>query len=148
MTVEQYNNYCRKHGFKTLDENKIIKTGCVLKVPKAPNKTEAEYGRILESMKQRGEIVRYEYEGVTLRWLDMRYTPDWFVVVRMCHTWQENDPQRRDPPWVSYVFKAIEVKGARIWDRDIVRFKGARAMWPEIEFEMWQKKSGSWMQLF
>lgn len=118
-------------------ENVIPHPEKTLRHAKAPNKTEAEYGRILEAMKQRGEIIRYEYEGITFRWLDMRYTPDWFVV----------DDRLNTQPYF-YQFKAIEVKGAHIFDRDIVRFKGARAMWPEIQFEMHQKKEGVWTRLF
>jgi hypothetical protein len=65
---------------------------------------------------------------VTLRWADMRYTPDFVVFHR------------------AYI-KLIEVKGGHIWDRDIVRFKGARAYWPEFSFELWQKKQGQWKRL-
>jgi hypothetical protein len=32
------------------------------------NKTEAEYGRILEAMQLRGEILWFAYEPITLRW--------------------------------------------------------------------------------
>jgi hypothetical protein len=103
---------------------------------KQPNKTEAEFGRILEAQKQRGEIIRYEYEGMTFRWSGMRYTPDWIVVYDACDEYSG-----------LWGFKAIEVKGGHIFDRDIVRFKGARALWPEIDFEMWQKKAGQWSRI-
>jgi len=94
------------------------------------NKTEREYGLVLEALKRRGEVLRYEYEGLTLRWADMRYTPDFVVFLPL-----------------SQPLKLIEVKGAHIWDRDIVRFKGARAYWPEFRFEMWQKARGQWRRL-
>src|SRR3954463_6683231 len=48
------------------------KAGAGTDWPKIPiatrkmNKTEAEYGRILEAMKSRGEIDHYAYEGITL----------------------------------------------------------------------------------
>jgi hypothetical protein len=46
---------------------------------------------------------------------------------------------RKIRPALIVVMKLIEVKGGHIWDRDIVRFKGARAYWPEFAFEMHQK---------
>ena len=96
---------------------------------KKMNKTEREYSLFLDAEIKESLIVRWEYEGITLRWADMKYTPDFFVVAR---------PGR---------FKCIEVKGGHIWDRDIVRFKGARHYWPEFEFEMWQKSAGEWRRL-
>lgn len=41
----------------------------------------------------------------------------------------------------------IEVKGAHIYERDLVRFKGARADWPEFSFEMWQWARGEWSKI-
>jgi hypothetical protein len=133
LTLQQANEHQLKHGFLAIAEKAKLPE---LKKGKQPNKTEAEFGRILESDKQRGKIIRYEYEGMTFRWLGMRYTPDWIVV---CDRVVSTDPY--------CFFKAIEVKGGHIFDRDIVRFKGARALWPEIAFEMWQKKSGQWNRL-
>jgi hypothetical protein len=95
------------------------------------NKTEAEYGRILEAMKSRGEIDHYAYEGVTLSWGDgMRYKPDFAVF------------KEGRPPTL------IEVKGGHIWSRDLVRFKGCRAEWKRwFVFEMHQKRKGQWLRL-
>lgn len=98
-----------------------------------PNKTEAEFALRLEAMKRNGEILRYEYEGITLRWAGMRYTPDFVVFDRLMY------------PYVQV--RLIEVKGGHIWDRDIVRFKGARAHWPEFSFEMWQKTKQGWKRI-
>jgi len=102
------------------------------------NKTEAEFARILHVQKQEGEILRYEFEGITLRWADMRYTPD-FVVI---------DALQPDSKPGLIVLTLIEVKGAHIWDRDIVRFKGARAYWPEFAFEMHQRTKQGWKRLY
>jgi len=45
--------------------------------------------------------------------------------------------------------KLIEVKGAHIYERDIVRFKGCAAEWGWLfRFEMWQWKEGAWTQLY
>jgi hypothetical protein len=46
------------------------------------------------------------------------------------------------PKWL-----CIEVKGPHIFDRDIVRFKGCRAEWPEFHFQMWQLKKGEWSRI-
>jgi hypothetical protein len=134
-TQQQYDDYLRRHNLPPRTPEVIQHPEVILRHAKGPNKTEAEYGRILEAMKQRGEIIRYEFEGLTFRWLDMRYTPDWIVI------YSSADARH-------HCFKAIEIKGAHIFDRDIVRFKGARALWPEIQFEMHQKKEGSWIRLF
>jgi hypothetical protein len=99
------------------------------------NETEASFALILETMRHRGEIARWIYESITLRWADMRYTPD-FVVFE------------REVQGGVFAIKMIEVKGAKIWDRDIVRFKGARAYWPEFTFEMHQRKRGDWSRLY
>ena len=55
-------------------------------------------------------------------------------------------PIQHMPP-ASYRTKFIEVKGGHIWDRDIVRFKGCRAAWPQYEFEMWQLKKREWTRI-
>jgi len=98
-----------------------------------PNKTESEFGLILEARKRRGEIIAYAYEGLSLRWGGgMRYTPDWVVFIE-------------DAP-----IKLIECKGGYIWPKDLIRFKGCRAQWcgSYFDFEMHQKKEGSWIRLF
>jgi hypothetical protein len=61
------------------------------------NKTEAAFALILEAQKRKGDILRYDFEGITLRFAGVRYTPD-FVVF---------------PPAiaVSGQIKFIEVKG-------------------------------------
>ena len=112
----------------------------ILSAPRAKrgvmNKTESEFALMLEAQKRAGEILRYEYEGITLRWADMRYTPD-FVVIGNCY--ESGYPVN---------MRLIEVKGGRIWGRDIVRFKGARAYWPEFAFEMYQKTKQGWKRKF
>lgn len=132
-TEEQYQNYLQKSGKKIEEvapklEEKPIK-GKIRGKSKDPNKTELEFQRILESRKIKGEFTRIEYEGMTLKWCEMRYTPD-FVAFR--------------PDGTLILF---EVKGKKIWDRDLVRFKGCRDQWPEFDFELWQKAGGSWMKL-
>lgn len=95
------------------------------------NKTEAEFSRILEAHKQRGEIQHFVFEGIRLAWgkdpetgRAMHYTPDFCIT--------ENDDTLR----------MVEVKGGHIFSRDLVRFKGCRAEWPQFQFEMHQKTRG------
>ncbi len=106
------------------------------------NKTEAEFAMILEAQKRKGEILRAEFEGITLRWADMRYTPDF-----VAFGWSGDGSDK----YFGFGYKGIkliEVKGAHIWDRDIVRFKGARAYWPEFQFEMHQKTKAGWQRKY
>ncbi len=96
------------------------------------NKTEAAYALILEAKKRTGQVVRYGWEEITLRWPDgMSYTPDFCV-------WYPNVPSQ-------LVF--VETKGPWIEDDAKVKFRAARAHWPEFDFQMWQLKKGLWTQL-
>ncbi len=103
------------------------------------NKTEAEFAMILEAMKRKGEILRYEFEGITLRWFDMRFTPD-FVVLE----WSPITDHYKH-----IQIKFVEVKGAHIHysQQAMARFKGARGFWPEFTFELHQKTKEGWRQL-
>lgn len=106
------------------------------------NKTEAQFGLMLEAQKRNGEIRDYLFQPFSLPWgLDpetgkpMRYTPDWMV------TPNSGIEKRR----------LIEIKGPHIHysQQAIARFKGARAYWPEFQFEMWQLKKGQgWKRKF
>ncbi len=110
----------------------------------AMNKTEREFSMILEAMKRKGEILRYEFEGMTLRWFDMRYTPDFVVLT----PWTFKDYESgREKTWLD--IKLIEVKGAHIHyaQQAMARFKGARGFWPEFTFELHQRTKEGWRQL-
>ncbi len=106
------------------------------------NKTEAEFALQLEAQKRAGEILRYEFEGVTLRFANVKYTPD-FVVFGYVGDIESG--------YVVVPFiKLIEVKGPFIKgnrERAVERFRHAKTYWPEFTFEMWQKKDGSWSQI-
>lgn len=106
----------------TQDEPKVRKV-------RAMNKTETHYARLLESMQTRGEIVRFVYEGMRLRWNDMIYTPD-FVVFPTAGK-----------------LRMIEVKGGHIFPQAKIRFKGCKNQWPEFDFEMWQKTKGEFTRI-
>lgn len=101
------------------------------------NRTERAHSIILEARRQAGEIVSWRFEGIRLKWghdlktgSSMHYCPDFVVFLK--------DSER---PLL------IEVKGKHIRDRDIVRFKGCRASWPEFDFQMLQWKNGCWTRL-
>jgi hypothetical protein len=109
------------------------------------NKTEREFAWMLEAQKRAGKILRYEYEGITVKWAGMRYTPDFVVFNTFVLDLENKELVRKSS---CNPIKLIEVKGAHIWDRDIVRFKGARDYWPEFQFEMWQKTRAGWKQKY
>lgn len=45
------------------------------------NPSEAKYSEVLEARRRAGEIIRWEFERVTLRLApDLRYTPDFLVI--------------------------------------------------------------------
>ncbi len=107
------------------------------------NKTEAAFALILEARKRNGEILRYEWEGISLRWPDgMVFTPDFAV-------WKENeyvDSSECDGAvWKEVSF--IETKGAFIEGDALVKFRAARAQWQEFTFELWQLKKGTWSKI-
>ncbi len=116
-----------------------------VKVPKPrQNKTEAEYGLVLEAMKRRGEIVDYRPFGIKLEWgadpvtgKPMVYSPDWFAI----------DAAFRQNTYISDI-RLIEIKGGYIRPQDLIRFKGCRAEWPMFRFELHQKAEGQWRRLF
>ncbi len=112
------------------------------------NKVESEYALILEEKKRAGEILRYEFEGITLRFANVKYTPD-FVVF-----YEKRDGSIVDKGWVRPIMipaiRLVEVKGPFIKgnrERAVERFRHAKSYWPEFTFEMWQKKDGSWTQI-
>jgi hypothetical protein len=99
------------------------------------NNTESEFALRLEAQKRAGEILRYEFEGISLRFANVRYTPD-FVIFDQYAT--------------RIVLRFIEVKGPFIKgnrERAVERFRHAKTFWPEFNFECWQKKDGSWNQI-
>lgn len=105
------------------------------KTARKQTKTEESFGRILEARKLRGEIISYQYEGVTLRWSDgTRYTPDFLVVMAIA-----------DSSHHRIVF--VETKGGHIFPGAKRRFKEARDHCPWADFEMWQRKAGQWIRL-
>ena len=102
------------------------------------NKTERRFAEFLDVLVEQGTFSGYAYEGLTFRWgrdpqtrKAMRYTPD-FVVFHRDH---------------DRSFRLVEVKGTFIRDRDLVRFRGCRAEWDGLRFELWQWKDQKWTRL-
>lgn len=100
-----------------------------IRLPKEaePNKTEAEYGRILQVQFPGKTIL---YEAVTFRLkCGARYTPDWTV-------------------WIGpTILLAVECKGAfRLGsaDRSNLAFKSAIAEFPNIRWRHAQKSKDGW----
>ncbi len=109
------------------------------------NKTESEFALLLEEQKRDKEIDRYQFEGITLRFANVKYTPDFVVFT------EYSFPNEDDGKKVSFIKTTfIEVKGPFIKgnrERAVERFRHAKTYWPEFTFEMWQKKDGSWNQI-
>lgn len=107
------------------------------------NRVEKDFSWILEAQKRSGAILRYEFEGITLRWecgndskgkpIIVRYTPDFTVFHR------------------AYV-KLIEVKGPFIGgnrERAVERFRHAKTYWGDVfQFELHQKTKLGWKQKY
>lgn len=99
-------------------------------------KTEADFGRILEARKARGEIISYQFHGLTLRWSDgTRYTPDWVALERIADC-------------SHHQVVCYETKGGYIFPGAKRRFKEARDQNPWAQFQMWQKKAGPMVSYF
>lgn len=100
-----------------------------LRRARQPNKTESEFGRLLESRKLRGEFPFYAFEAITLQWGDgMKYTGDWVIFAAR--------------------ITLIEVKGGYKWQKDVIRYKGCSAQWREFfDFEMHEKKNGIFQRI-
>lgn len=107
---------------------------------KAMNKTESAYAAILEAERKHGDIKRWEREGITLRWPDgMCYTGDFTV-----WNWNVSGDSPTDGP---HQIEIIETKGGFIRDDALVKFRAARAHWPEFVFRMMQYSKREWRQI-
>ena len=166
-TLEQADAHQRKHGFPPLawvcarcgQKNAGWATECgrcqlqrgktVLDEAKPkgklrgavkPNATERDFGNLLEAQRVHGDIVRYVFHGITLRWGTLSYTPDYFVVVRHCRSMPE-----------CHQFRFVECKGDRtpptFLQHAVARYKGARDAWHEFDFQFWQRQKNVWTRL-
>ena len=91
------------------------------------NKTEQRYRDRLALMAAAGEVLRFEFERVTLKLADdTRYTPDFYVV---------------------FADGRIEFHETKGFERDdaLVKFKAAADRWPEFGFVMVAWRKGQWV---
>jgi len=133
-TLAGSEGHCAPSGVKTPT------TGRKGKKRREMNKIEAEFSFLLQARVNRGEIVSFDYEGITLRWADgMRYTPDFTVV-------QKVEMSSDDHAGLAAAIRLllIEVKGAYCWKQDLVKYRAAKANWPLFRFEFWEKIDGVW----
>jgi len=154
ITLDDARAHAAHHGY-ALEVHRVIppasapsddSTG-ILARPVKMTRPEREYGLILEAMKRHGDVVDYRFQGMSLAWgADpetgrlMRYKCDWLVI----------DAVREEPRMSVKLMasvKLIEVKGAHIWPKDLIRFKGCRAEWPMFKFEMHQLIKGEWRRI-
>ncbi len=113
------------------------------------NKTESEFALRLEAQKRAGEILRYEFEGITLRFANVKYTPDFVVFQRPLYQ-IDTETQKAKMIDGTEGIKFIEVKGPFIRgnrERAVERFRHAKTYWPEFTFEMHQKTKDGWKQI-
>lgn len=97
---------------------------------KGMNKTEEEFSRILDRALEDGEILRWQFEEVSLKIApSTRYIPD-FVAIMPNGTWQ-----------------VFEIKG-HLEDDAAVKFKAAAEKYPEISFHMLKKQMGKWVTVY
>lgn len=123
------------------------------------NKTEYDFSLYLEALKSRGEISRYEFQGISLRWgrdgktgESMRYTPDFVVFAK--EIFVPLNPETELPEGITFgrdyrIIRMIEIKGKQViyQQQALARFKGCRSDWPEFEFQMWKKTDTGWTQV-
>lgn len=129
MSVADVEAHQRRHGFIATVPPPVIADikakFSALRKSKEPNKTEAEFGRRLQAEFKREPI----FEAFKIRIAgNCYYAPDWTI-------------------WMDGKLWFFEVKGAHIWDDSKVKFKAAKERYPYFEFEMWQKKVGSWRRI-
>ena len=101
-------------------------------------KSEARYAQYLEGLRLAGEIVRWEYEPITLKiGVDCRYTPDFLVVTR--EQWSED----AGPMITELQFR--EVKGPHAHrEKGIVKLRAAAKQYPEFSFMLVTIDCGHW----
>jgi len=98
-----------------------------------PNKTEARFARdILDPMVARGDLVRYEYEGLTfhVHAAHSRCTPDYVGY----------DANDRPVPF--------EVKGFKVHEASVLRMKVHAAARPWLRWRIYARRDGAWRVTF
>lgn len=126
-------------GLRSAVDEFVAKTPRV-RGAKLPNKTEQEFGRILQARIDKGELrgpLRFEAAKLRIGG-NCYYCPDWMV---------DGSNRKFDQSDLGMQPIFFEVKGAHIWDDSKVKFKAAVEMHTWARFEMWQKKGGEWLRI-
>lgn len=99
-------------------------------------KTEQRFGDLLEARKKRGEVISYQFHGITIRWGNpvRRYTPDFFSIEPM----SEGVPHR---------ICLYEIKGSFIFPNAKRRFLEAKDNCHWAQCEMWQWNGGKFERI-
>lgn len=162
ITLEQAQAHAIRHGYQ-LAEPCDAKTGAqpagsaaeALSASKNPKLTrkdrmtrpEREMALILEAKKRRGEILEWRFEGISLAWgvdpvtgKQMWYSADFWVYRNP--TFEDSEHLFERLP-----ITLIETKGARLFNAQLVRFRGCRACWPQFNFELHQLANGTWCRV-
>lgn len=131
-------------GERATGLGKRSKAGGKLRLSRQPNKTEAEFGLILEVRRRKGEFRTVEFECVTLRVGDgAKYTPDWFCEPEGWGLVGGDLDAAFDGR-----LRFFEIKGPQKWDDAIAKFKSAVDRYGRwARFEMWDKIDGHWRQI-
>lgn len=130
---EWLRDYQNKHGSKPGEkkpkEKKLTKAGN-LEI-EYRSKAEAYFVRdVLSIWIKTGEILRYDYEAMTLKIGErLRYTGDFFC------------------PKPDGIIRVCEVKGTYIRPVADAKFKTAVRLFPEFDWHMWEYDSGVWRQI-
>lgn len=103
--------------------------GIIRQSSQGMNKTETRFETdYMKPMRHAGEIGEYRFEAITLKLGNgLRYTPDFSAT----------NAAGKLVFW--------EIKGARIEEDAIVKFKMAPTIFPEYEFYLCQWKGGEWV---
>lgn len=97
---------------------------------KKMNNTEREFSKVLEKAKVEGEIIRWNFEELSLKIApNTRYIPDFLAVL----------PNGR--------WQVFEIKG-HLEDDAAVKFKTAAEKYPEISFHMLRRTKGRWVTVY
>lgn len=145
LTMQQAQAHAAKHGY-TLETSEPPVPNKVPATPRLTKKDrmtrpEREMALILEAQKRRGDILEWRFEGISLAWgvdpatgKQMWYTPDFVIYGVKVEATQFIDTKLR----------LLETKGGRLFQAQLVRFRGCRACWPMFKFELHQLAQGAW----
>lgn len=102
------------------------------------NKTERRRAEELEIMRKAGHIVAWFFEGVTLKLADdTRYTPDFFIIERLCV------PDVAPPP-APYVSVVVEETKGHWRDDARAKIKVAARQFPLFRFRALKRNGAGW----